>query len=75
MKQSHRFLARDLKMSGIMKEISQQMTGMSKMMTKGTASEKEMKSLQDKMMRMQKEMSEIETNKIRELFGITSPEL
>jgi hypothetical protein len=35
--QSHRFLARGLKMSGIMKEMSQQMTGMSKMMTKGTA--------------------------------------
>jgi hypothetical protein len=47
----------------MMKGMSQQMMDMSKMMGKGTASEKEMKGLQDRMMQMQKKMSELEMKK------------
>ena len=47
----------------MMKGMSQQMMDMSKMMGKGTASEKEMKIMQDKMMQMQKKMSELEMKK------------
>jgi hypothetical protein len=39
------------------------MMDMSKMMDKGTASDKDMKMMQDKMMQMQKKMSEIEMKK------------
>ena len=45
-------------MSEMMKGMSQQMMDMSKMMDKGTASDKDMK-----MMQMQKKMSEIEMKK------------
>jgi hypothetical protein len=44
----------------IMKNMSQQMMDMSKIMEKGTVSEKEMKMMQDEMMQMQKRMSELE---------------
>ncbi len=46
-----------------MKGMSQQMMDMSKMMGKGTASEKEMKNLQDRMMKMQNRMSDLEKKK------------
>jgi len=49
--------------SEIMKGMSQQMMDMSKMMGKGTASEKDMKNLQDKMMQMQNKISEFEKKK------------
>ena len=47
----------------MMKGMSQQMMDMSKMMGKGTASERDMKSMQDKMDQMQKKMSELEMKK------------
>ncbi|MGZ6250234.1 MAG: hypothetical protein ACXWMC_11520 [Syntrophales bacterium] len=50
-------------MSELMKEMSRQMMDMSKMTGKSTASEKEMKGLQDRMMQMQKKISELEIKK------------
>ena len=50
-------------MSELMKEMSRQMMDMSKMTGKSTVSEKEMKGLQDRMMQMQKKMSELEMKK------------
>lgn len=46
-------------MSGVMKDMSHQMMEMSKMMSKGAASEKDMKRLHDKMGQIQKRMSEM----------------
>jgi hypothetical protein len=50
-------------MSEMTKGMSQHMMDMSKCLEKGTASEKDMKRLQDKMMQMKKKMSEIEMKK------------
>ena len=47
-------------MSEMIKEMSQHMMDMSKCLEKGMVSEKDMKSMQDKMMQMKKKMSEIE---------------
>jgi hypothetical protein len=44
----------------IMKDLAKQMLEMSKIMEIGTATEKEMKSLQDRMVDMEKKMSEVE---------------
>jgi hypothetical protein len=44
----------------IMKDLSQQMLDMSKIMRAGAASEKEMRRLQDKMVDLQKKISELE---------------
>jgi hypothetical protein len=44
----------------IIKEMSMQMMDMSKIMEKGTASDKEMKMMQDKMVQTQKKMDELE---------------
>jgi len=50
-------------MSGMMKGMSRHMMDMSKCMKKGMVSEKDMKSMVDKVMQMQKKMSEIEMKK------------
>ncbi|NWG02797.1 MAG: hypothetical protein HXY44_08080 [Syntrophaceae bacterium] len=44
----------------IMKDMSMQLMDISKMMEKGTASDKEMKMMQDRMVQMQKRMDELE---------------
>ena len=50
-------------MSGMMKAMSKQMMDMSYSLEKGVVSTKDMKSMRDKMMQMQKKMSEIEMKK------------
>ena len=50
-------------MSEMMKGMSQHMMDMSKCLEKRTVSEKDMKSMQDRMMQMKKKMSEIEMKK------------
>jgi len=50
-------------MSEMMKGMSQHMMDMSKCLEKGMVSEKDMKSMQDKMAQMKKKMSEIEMKK------------
>ena len=47
----------------MMKGMSQHMMNISKCLEKGMVSEKDMKSMQDKMMQMKKKMSEIELKK------------
>jgi len=51
------------RMSEMMKGMSQHMMNISKCLEKGMVSEKDMKSMQDKMMQMKKKMSEIELKK------------
>ena len=50
-------------MSEMTKGMSQHMMDMSKCLEKGMVSEKDMKGMRDKMMQMQKKMSEIEMKK------------
>lgn len=50
-------------MAEIMKGMSQQMMHMSNIMGKGTASEKDMKNLQGKMMQLQNKISDLEKKK------------
>jgi hypothetical protein len=47
----------------MMKGVSKQMMDMSECLGKGMVSEKDMKSMQDKMMQMQNKMSELEMKK------------
>jgi len=50
-------------MSGMMKGMSKANDGYVLMLGKSTVSEKDMKSMRDKMMQMQKKMSELEMKK------------
>jgi hypothetical protein len=49
-----------MKASELMKDMSHNMMEMSKIMERGKASHKEMKRLQDRMMKLQKRFSEME---------------